>query len=189
MAKVPVNKHQPVYQTPSSPMSVKTKRFSLNKKKYINIAFRQQWEAQKMWLLLPLGLLLLNAVLGVTGVYPNYWVYILVVVATGLYIGFWYVQFMGVTQLEQYKQLFDKYIYEIDSRQILVKVNAKESGVMPWDQIKSAIKAKDGSYLLNITRGQFLHFPAEVFNSEHDVRLFERILKQKNLLEVENVKK
>ena len=189
MAKVPVNKHQPVYQMPASPMAVKTKRFSLDKKKYINVAFRQQWEAQKIWLLLPLGLLLLNAVLGVTGVYPNYWVYILVIVATGLYIGFWYVQFMGVTQLEQYKQLFDKYIYEIDSRQILVKVNAKEGGVMPWDQIKSATKAKDGSYLLNITRGQFLHFPAEVFNSEHDIRLFERILKQKSLLAVEDTKK
>ena len=181
MAKVPVNKHQP-YHAPTATLAVKTKRFSLDKKKYINIAYRQQWESQKMWLLLPLGLLIINAVLGVTGVYPNYWVYILIIVATALYAGFWYVQFMGVTQLEQYKQLFEKYMYEIDSRQILVKVNAKEGGVMQWDQIKSVEKDKNGNYLLNIARGQFLHFPADVFNSEHDVRLFERILRQKNLL-------
>ena len=30
--------------------------------------------------------------------------------ATGLNIGFGYVQFMGVTQLKQYKQLVEKYI-------------------------------------------------------------------------------
>ncbi|TAE91268.1 MAG: YcxB family protein, partial [Runella slithyformis] len=70
----------------------------------------------------------------------------------------------------------------------LVKVNAKEGGIMQWDQIKSAKKDKDGSYLLHITRGQFLHFPADVFNSEHDVRLFERILKQKNLIPTEEKK-
>jgi len=39
---------------------------------------------------------------------------------------------------------------------------------------------------LVMSRGQFLHFPISVFNSEHDLRLFERILKQKNLLTVES---
>ena len=32
MAKVPVNKHQPVYQMPTSPLAVKTKKFALDKK-------------------------------------------------------------------------------------------------------------------------------------------------------------
>lgn len=182
MAKVPVNKHQPMYQMPSSPMAVKTKKFSLDKKKYVNIALRQIWEAQKYWVLLPLGLLMVNAILNLTGVYPNLWIYITVILAALLYAGFWWVQFTGVTQLEQYKQLFDKYAYEIDSRQIIVKLNTKEGGVMNWEQFKNAQKQKDGSYVLNITRGQFLHFPASAFNSEHDIRLFERILKQKNLL-------
>jgi hypothetical protein len=167
MAKVPVNKHQPVYQMPTSPLAVKTKKFALDKKEYVRIALRQTWEQQKVWTLVPLGLLLVNAILGLTGVYPNIWVYIVVILGAALYVGFWWVQFTGVTQLEQYKQLFDKYLYEIDSRQILV--------------IKSAYKYKD-SYVLVMARGQFLHFPTSVFNSEHDLRLFERILKQKNLL-------
>ncbi len=187
MAKVQSNRHQPVYQMPTSALSVKTKRFSLDKKEYVKIAMRQQWDAQKMWVLLPLGLLLINAVLNLTGVYPNYWIYIMVVLGAGLYVGFWWVQFTGITQLEQYKQLFEKYIYEIDSRQIMVKVNAKEGGMMQWDMITSASKRVD-SYLLTMSRGQFLLFPFTVFNSESDMRLLERILKQKNLLTDEKVK-
>jgi YcxB-like protein len=181
MAKVPVNKHQPMYQMPSSPLAVKTKKFSLDKKAYVNISMRQLVKAQKQWALLPLGLLLVNAILGITGIYPNYWVYIVVILGALLYVGFWWVQFTGVTQLEQYKQLFDKFMYEIDSRQILVKTSAKEGGVLQWDQIKEAEKHKD-AYLLIVARGQFLHFPFNVFNSEHDQKLFERILKQKNLI-------
>jgi YcxB-like protein len=187
MAKVQTNRHQPVYQMPTSALAVKTKRFALDKKDYVKIAMREQWNQQKMWLLLPLGLLLVNAILGITGVYPNYWVYIMVILGTALYVGFWWVQFTGVTQLEQYKQLFEKYIYEIDSRQILVKINAKEGGVMQWDAIKSATKEKD-AYLLSMSKGQFLHFPFSVFNSESDMRLLERILKQKNLLDEEKNK-
>lgn len=171
-----------MYQMPSSPLAVKTKKFALDKKEYVRIAMRQLWEKQKIWTLLPLGLLLLNAILSLTGVYPNIWIYIVVIVGALLYVGFWWVQFTGVTQLAQYKQLFDKYMYEIDSRQILVKTSPKEGGIMQWEQIQSAYKSKD-AYILVMSRGQFLHFPFTVFNSEHDIRLFERILKQKNLLE------
>jgi YcxB-like protein len=181
MAKVQTNKHQPMYQMPSSPMAVKTKRFALDKKNYVSIALRQVWNEQKMWVLVPLGLIMLNAVLNITRWYPNYWIYIVTILGAALYVGFWWVQFQGVTQLEQYKQLFEKYMYEIDSRQIVVKMNAKEGGIMPWEQIKTATKEKD-SYLLVMSRGQFLQFPFDVFNSEHDIKLFERILKQKNLL-------
>jgi YcxB-like protein len=181
MAKVVANKHQPMYQMPSSPLAIKTKKIALDKKKYVQVSLKQTWEEQKYWSLVPLALILLNAILNLTGWYPNYWIYICAVLGAVLYAGFWWVQFTGVTQLEQYKQLFDKSSYEIDSRQILVKLNAKEGGVMQWDQIKSAVKEKDG-YLLVMSRGQFLHFPLTAFNSEHDLRLFERVLKQKNLI-------
>ena len=181
MAKVIANRHQPVYQMPSSPMAVKTKRFGLDKNQYVRIAMRQIWDQQKMWVLVPLGLLLLNAILNITKVYPNYWIYVMVILGAVLYVGFWWVQFKGVTQLEQYKQLFEKYIYEIDSRQILVKLNAKEGGVIEWSMIKSGSKEKD-AYILNMEKGQFLHFPTSVFNSDHDLKMFERVLRQKNLI-------
>ncbi len=181
MAKVVANKHQPIYQMPSSPMAIKTKRFALDKKKYVGIAMRQIWNQQKMWVLLPVGLILLNAILNLTKIYPNYWIYIMVIIGALLYVGFWWVQFTGVTQLEQYKQLFEKYIYEIDNKQILVKLNTKEGGIMQWDMIQSVEKDKD-AYILNMSKGQFLHFPFSVFNSEHDLKMFERVLKQKSLL-------
>jgi hypothetical protein len=58
---------------------------------------------------------------------------------------------------------------------------------MQWDMITGAAKRAD-SYLLTMSRGQFLLFPFTVFNSESDMRLLERILKQKNLLTEEKTK-
>ncbi len=72
-------------------------------------------------------------------------------------------------------------MYEIDSSRILVKLNQKEGGVMKWDSIQSAEKMAD-AFLLIIGKGQFLRFPFTVFNSEHDMKLFESILKRKELL-------
>ena len=38
--------------------------------------------------------------------------------------------------------MFEKMSYEIDSRQILMKLNAKMGSALPWDQITKAKKGK-----------------------------------------------
>jgi hypothetical protein len=166
---------------PSNPGAIKTKKFALEKNDYTSISMRQFFKEQKIWSLVPLAIIFLNAVLNITGWYRNIWIYIFAIVGAALYILFWYIQYIGITQLEQYKQLFQKYRYEIDSRQILMKMNDREGAQIKWDQIQSATIYKE-SYVLNISRGQFIHLPYSVFNSDNDRRLMDKILKDKNLL-------
>lgn len=162
-------------------MIVKTKKFALDKKHYIRKAFTGQIDKMKIWFLIPVAVAVLGLVLNFTGVYKNWWILITAIVGAILFAAFWYLQFYAATQMDQNKQMFDKFAYEVDSRQIMVKLNAKEGGVIKWDMIQSAEKDKTGFYL-HMGRGQFLHFRKEVFNSEHDQKLFESILRRKNLL-------
>lgn len=162
-------------------MIVKTKKFALDKKHYIRKAFAGQIDKMKIWFLIPAAVAVLGLVLNFTGVYKNWWILITAIIGAILFAAFWYLQFYAATQMEQNKQMFDKFAYEVDSRQILVKLNAKEGGVIKWDMIKSAEKDKTGFYL-HMGRGQFLHFRTDVFNSEHDLKLFESILRRKSLL-------
>ncbi|TDB58216.1 YcxB family protein [Arundinibacter roseus] len=184
MAKTPTNKHQPMYQTPPNPAAIRTKRYALDTKKYISLAMRHFIKSQLKWVLLPVALILVNAIISLTGVYPNIWIYIVILIGVVGYLLFWVIQFTGITQLEQYKPMFQKYIYEIDSRQILMKLNQKEGGVMKWDMIKEVYKDKN-AYVMVLSRGQFIYLPYTVFNSEHDQKLFDRILKQKEFIKDE----
>ena len=162
-------------------MVVKTKKFALDKKHYIKKAFADQISKMKIWFLIPAAVAVLGLGLHFSGVYKNWWILIVAIIGAILFAAFWYIQFYAATQMEQNKQMFDKFAYEVDSRQILVKLNAKEGGVIKWDMVQTAEKDSTGFYL-HMGRGQFLHFRNDVFNSEHDQKLFESILRRKNLL-------
>ena len=146
------------------------------------MAFSRQMKKSWPWLLIPAGVFILGLILHFTGTYKNWWIAITAVIGAILYVAFWYIQYYAATQMEQNAQMFDKFMYEIDSRQILVKVNAKEGGIIKWESILSAEKLADNGFLLHIGRGQFLHFPTTVFNSEHDQKLLENILRRKALI-------
>ena len=113
---------------PSNPLAIKTKKFALEKNKFISLNIMQVVRTKWYWGFAPLALILINAGLNISKVYPNYWIYVIAVLSVILYIAFWAIQFTGVTQLEQYKQLFQKYRYEIDSRQILMKLTLYARG-------------------------------------------------------------
>ncbi|MBC7922962.1 MAG: YcxB family protein [Ferruginibacter sp.] len=162
-------------------MIIKTKRYKLENKTYINLAMRHLLRTQWRWAAVPVGILLLNLVLNLTGVYANWWIYLVALLVVVGYLLFWFIQFTGVTQLEQSKPMFQKFIYEIDSRQILMKLNTKEGMQLKWENIKGAVKEKE-HFLLFFSRVQFLHLPFTIFNSENDIRFLESILKRKNLL-------
>jgi len=163
-------------------MIVKTKKFALDKKQYIKLAFKRQMKTSWKWLLIPAAIMILGLFLNFTEAYRNWWVLITAFIGGLLYVAFWYIQFYAATQMDQNAQMFDRFAYEIDSRQILVKVNAREGGPIKWETIQSAEKLEDNGFLLNIARGQFLHFPKKVFNSEHDMKLMDNILRRKGLL-------
>lgn len=184
-------------------MIVKTKKYALDQKTYINIALRQWLKDNWKWGFVPLALILLNVMLNLTNVYPNYWIYIVIVLLTILYVLFWAVQITGIAQMEQSKALFQKYIYEIDSRQILMRINPKEGGILKWSQIANVVKDKEAYILFldnteamanvkaswiakTVTKGlakaQFLYLPFTIFNSENDLRFTDALLKRKGLL-------
>jgi hypothetical protein len=158
-------------------MQIKTKKFSLDKKTYIRLGMqsllREWWWA---WLVLIPILALPIFVKGAL-----WWCLFAAVLLSGLYLAFVWVQFAGVSQMEQAKQMFDKYVYEIDSRQILAKINEREGMKIEWGKIQKVKQTKD-YFLFYLSRGQFLYFPNQVFLGKNDVKFLEAILRRKNLL-------
>jgi len=168
-------------QAPSNPLAIKTKKYGLEKNKYIAMCMRQLFANQWKWSFIPLALVGLNVFLNLSGTYKNYWIYIFLAIGVIGYILFWLIQFTGITQLAQYKQLFDKYRYEIDSRQIFMKISDKEGGMIKWDMILSAYKDKE-AYVLEMGKYQFIYLPLSIFNNDNDRKLMDKIMRDKGLI-------
>ncbi len=160
---------------------VKTKKYQMDKKTYVRVGMTHLLRTQWYWAFVPAAIIVLNIILNVTGVYKNWWIYLIAVLVALGYILFWIIQFTGISQLEQYKVMFQKFSYDINSKQINAMINAKEGMQINWDMIQKVYKEPD-AYVLVLSRGQFLYMPLSIFSSDNDIKFFERILKQKNLL-------
>jgi len=159
-------------------MIVKTKNYKLDKQTYIRLALRsilmkQGWMAGLGAFVICLGYLIPGA--------ASIWWFIGAFIGLGLYLLFWWIQFYGVTQLEQGKMLFEKFSYEITSQQILMKINPREGMPMKWDQIKSAAIGKD-YFVLFINKAQMIYLPFKIFNTENERKFLASILKTKGLV-------
>jgi hypothetical protein len=159
-------------------MIAKTKNYKLEKKIYIKMALqavlkKQGWIAALVAFLICLGYMIPGA--------DTYWWFIGAVIGLGLYLLFWWIQFYGVTQLEQGKMLFEKFSYEISSQQILMKINPREGMPMKWDQIKSAAVGKD-HIVLYINKAQLIYLPFKIFNTDNERKFVISILKNKGLV-------
>lgn len=158
-------------------MNIKTKKHQLNSRTYTALAMKNilsEW----WWVWgVPLAILLVPIFYA-----PALWWCIgIAFTLSVLYLLFWLIQFTGITQMEQSKFLFQKLSYEINSRQILMKINPREGMPISWGQIKRVKKGKD-YFLLFISKVQLIHLPFKIFNSTHEIKFFETILKRKNLL-------
>lgn len=159
-------------------MIVKTKNYKLEKKIYIRLALqavlkKQGWIALAVAVLLCLGYTIPGA--------DTIWWFIGAFIGLGLYILFWWIQFYGVTQLEQGKMLFEKFSYEINSQQIIMKISAREGMPMKWDQIKSAEIGKD-YFVLFINKAQLIYLPFRIFNTDNERKFVASVLKTKKLV-------
>lgn len=156
-------------------MIVKTKKYKLESNTYIKLALRnvlkQQWWVSLIALAICAGYLWI----------PNMWWFIGTGIALVLYLLFWVIQFAGVTQLEQTKMLFEKLSYEINSQQVLVKLNPKQGMPIKWDQVKKARVGKN-YILLSVNKAQLIHLPFKIFNSDNERKFVESILKRKGLV-------
>lgn len=156
-------------------MIIKTKKYKLENKTFIRIGMlniiKEQWWVALIYLALNAG----------TFLAPSWWWFIGSTIALLIYVLFWLIQFTGVTQLEQYKALFEKLSYEIDSRQVLIKLNTKQGMPVNWDMIKKAQIQKD-AFLLVMSKAQFIYLPFKIFNTENEKKFLESILKRKKLI-------
>ncbi|WP_297338327.1 YcxB family protein [Algoriphagus sp.] len=156
-------------------MIVKTKKYQLPTGTYIKMGLatvlKEQW-----WVIL----IALAICCGYFWIASIWWI-IGALIAYGLYVLFWAIQFTGVTQMEQNKVIFEKLAYEIDSRQILMKINTKQGMPVQWNMIKRAELKKD-AFVLYMSKAQFIHLPFRIFNSDNDRKFLETILKRKELM-------
>lgn len=156
-------------------MIVKTKKYKLETGTYVKLAMmnilREQW-----WVAL-----IAIALLGGYFLAPSIWWFIGVFIALILYLLFWLIQFAGVTQLEQNKILFEKLAYEINSQQILIKVNQRQGMPIPWSNVKKA-EVKKNAYVLYISKAQLIHLPFRIFNTENERKFTETILRRKGFI-------
>ena len=157
-------------------MIVRTKNYKLDKKTYRQIAFKNIMKQQ--WWMAALGVLVLSlCYLWVASI----WWFIGAFTGLGLYMLFWWIQFYGVTQLDQGKMLFEKFSYEISSQQIIMKINPREGMPLKWDQIKRAAIGKD-YFLLFVNKAQIIHLPFRIFNTENERKFLSSILRNKGLI-------
>jgi len=98
-----------------------------------------------------------------------------------LYFLFWVIQFYGITYLEQNQLLFERLRYEISSQQIMIQLTSKRGMAIAWEQVKRATQGKD-YFLLVISKTHLIHLPYKIFNSKHEIKFVETILKRKALI-------
>lgn len=156
-------------------MIVKTRKFKLATGKYIRLGMKnilkEQW-----WVLL-----IVFAICSGAFIIPSNWWFIGAGIGFVLYLLFWLIQFAGMTQMEQGKMLFEKLSYEIDSRQVLIKISSKQGMPLKWEQIRRAWKGKD-HFALVISKAQFIYLPFKVFNSDNQIKFVETILRRKGYI-------
>ena len=156
-------------------MMVKTRNYRLEKKVYIKMALKAI--LKKQWWVSLIVLAICLCYFWVASI----WWFIGALLGVGLYLLFWWIQFYGVTQLEQGKMLFERFSYEINSQQIIMKLNAREGMPMKWDQIKSAQVGKD-HFLLFVNKAQLIHLPFKIFNTDNERKFVISILRNKGLI-------
>ena len=157
-------------------MLARTKFFSLKKKRYVRLAFRQLLRKQVWWILAAFAVC--NA--GILWWFSWWWA-IGSTLALGLYLLFWFIQFSGVTYLEQFKFLFQKLSYEITSQQILIRINNKQGMPVRWEQIRY-VYASSSYFLLFMSKAQFIYLPHHLFASPHHVKFIEGLLRRKGYI-------
>ncbi len=183
-------------QQGASPMAIRTKKHQLDTNVYTRLALGRVWRREWWYALIPFAVGLLPAI-----IWHSWWWLALAFGLTLLYVLFRSAQITGVTQVEQTKPLFEKMAYEFDNKQIVLRRNEKEGMRLTWDMIGD-VKREASGYLLALKTPElpadltgfkrwmartfdtpiFVQIPDRIFNSANDQKLFEAMLRRKNLL-------
>ena len=186
----------------ASPLAIRTKKSQLTTDAYTKTVMAEVWKTDWVYALIPFALGLLPVVF-----VHSWWWLVLAVVLTVLFVLFRSAQVTGVTQMEQSKPLFERMSFEMDNKQLLLRVGPEKEGramQLTWDMIGKARRDAE-AYTLYLKPGTppeglaawrlwlartfdvpvFLHLPYKIFNADNDRKLFEALLRRKNLLPTE----
>lgn len=156
-------------------MIVKTKKYKLDTSTYVQLCLqnivREQW-----WVFL-----IALAVMSGTFFIKTIWFVLIANIALVLYFLFWIIQFYGITYLEQNQLIFERLRYEISSQQIIIQLTSKQGMPIKWDQVQR-VSAKKDAFVLVISKAHLIYLPHKIFNSPHEIKFVETILKRKGLL-------
>ena len=183
----------------AAPGAIKTKKTQFSSDAYTKLALAEVWRKDWPYALIPLVLGVLPALF-----WPSWWWLGLGVLLAVLFVLFRSAQVTGVAQMEQSKPLFERMNFELDARNLLLRVSPEKAMQLQWDMI-GRVRRADDAYLLYLKPGVppagtapwrawlaraldvpvFLHLPLKIFNSDNDRRLFEALLRRKSLLPTE----
>ncbi|MHA7877366.1 MAG: YcxB family protein [Bacteroidota bacterium] len=156
-------------------MIVKTKKYQLTTNTYIQLGLkniiREQW-----WVFI-----IASAIVSGTFFVKTIWFVLGASIGLLLYFLFWLIQFYGVTYVKQNRPLFERVRYEISSQQIIMQLTSKHGMPIVWEQVKKAIHGKD-YFLLIVSKTHLIYLPYKIFNSKHEIKFVETILKRKALI-------
>jgi hypothetical protein len=158
-------------------MIVKTKKYQLTSSKYIGLATKALIKKEWMYFGAPLLVLILGFIFSSA----FWWFFTSALLIPSLYILFWVVQFAGFTQHEAGKMFFYKMSFEIDSRQVMLKMDSKHGMPVEFKSFTGAFKTKN-AFVLTMSKAQFIYLPFSIFKSDGDKKMTETILKRKKLL-------
>ena len=156
-------------------MIVKTKKYKLPTSTYVRLGLRNVLREQ--WWIFLLALTVASGTFFVQTI----WFVVGASIGLSLYCLFWVIQFYGVTYMPENQVLFGPLRYEISSQQIIMQVNAKQGMPIAWEQVRRAV-CKRQAFLLVIAKAHLIYLPYKVFNSKHEIKFVETILKRKGLI-------
>ena len=156
-------------------MIVKTKKYQLTTNTYVQLGLksivREQW-----WVFL-----IASAIVSGSFFIKTIWFVLGASIGLFLYFLFWFIQFYGITYLEQNRPLFERLCYEISSQQIIMQLSPRQGMPIAWGQIKRAMQGTN-YFLLVVSRTHLIYLPHKIFNSKHEIKFVETILKRKALI-------
>lgn len=180
----------------SAPGAIRTKKYQLDKDTFTRIAITQVWKKEWWYALIPFAIFMIPAIFD----FSWWWVAVAFIV-TLLFVLIRSAQVMGVTRVEQGNVLFEKLMFEVDNRQIMMKRNDREGMALTWDMIQKAQRTDDAfmmwlqppsaSQLPTGWKGWiartfqapiFIMMPYKIFNNQNDIKLMESILRRKSLI-------
>ena len=156
-------------------MLIKTKNYKLPTGVYVKAAMMSLLKKEWWYAAAPIAI-----GCGFLWIPTHWWITGAITLAVG-YLAFWWIQFKGLTQMEQGKMLFEKMAYEITSQQILMKISSKQGMPVKWDQIKYARMTKD-AFVLNLSKAQIIYLPFRIMANENQVKFIKSILSKKKIL-------